>query len=315
MCDRVWSAITTALGGVRSVFASNQRVANGLKKFALRLVTPAVERIGWEFPENEDYLTSQLRPLLIESAGVAGHERIVAEAYKRFKTYMSPSPESPTLSAIHPSLRRTVMRLACTHNSDEAYPLIVRHYLTTKSIDGRETCLLAMGRVQTVPLARQFFAFLLSPAVATQDVHSGATALAGNKLEIKTALWECIKEFWDKRPEGEIVGVSSHPDAGGADQGATGGKVAGGASHQSFMEKVGSNRNVVLGRFLRVALQKFSDEDVGRDIDNFFKERDAVGLGCERDLGVVRDTILSRAGYKKREEGIIEEWLAARGYT
>lgn len=300
---------------MRSVFSSNERVASALKRFTLKLVAPEAERLGWEFAPDEDYLTCQLRPLLIEAAGMAGHEDVMAEAYKRFEAFMSPSPESATLTAIHPSLRRTVLRLACTHNSNAAYPLIIRHYLSTKSIDGKETCLLALGRAQTVPLARQFFAFLLSPAVATQDVHSGASAMASNRSDIRKTLWDCIKEFWDKRPEGEIVGVSAHPDAGGVDQGVTGAKMVGGASHQSFMEKVGLNRSVVLARFLRLALQKFSDEAIGRDIDEFFKEKNAVELGIDRDLGVVHDTILSRAGYKKREERIVEEWLAARGYT
>ena len=310
----VWSALTSALGTVRGVFSSNERIGPALKKFALKLVTPAVEKIGWEFKSGEDYLTQQLRPLLIEAGGMAGHEGINTEAWKKFQAYMSPSPEKATLSAIHPSLRRTVLRLACTYDSAAAYPLILRHYLTTTSIDGKETCLLALGRVQTVPLARQFFAFMLSPAVATQDVHSGATAMAANKPAIRQALWDCIKEFWDKRPEGEVIGPSPHPDAGNADAGAAGGKVAGGASHQSFVEKVGSNRSVVLARFLRLSLQRFADEDVGKDIDRFFEKQNPVELGCERDLGVVRDTILSRAGYKKRDEKVLEEWLSAQGY-
>ena len=236
------------------------------------------------------------------------------EAYKRFEAYMSPSPEEATISAVHPSLRRTVLRLACTHNSNAAYPLILRHYLTTKSIDGKETCLIALGRVQTVSLARQFFAFLLSPSVATQDVHSGAAALAANKPDIRKELWQCIKDYWSTRPEGEIVGIPPHKDAGGADAGATGSKVAGGASHSSFMEKVGSNRNVILARFLRLSLQRFADKETGKDIDRFFKEKDAAALGCDRDLGVVHDTILARAGYRERDEKVVEEWLGARGY-
>lgn len=50
-------------------------MANGLKKFALKLVSPAIEKIGWDFAANEDFLTGQLRALLIATAGGAGHQR------------------------------------------------------------------------------------------------------------------------------------------------------------------------------------------------------------------------------------------------
>jgi len=40
----------------------------------LKLVTPAPEKVGWEFRADEDYLTGQLRKLLIAMAGEAGHE-------------------------------------------------------------------------------------------------------------------------------------------------------------------------------------------------------------------------------------------------
>lgn len=57
------------------MFSQNEDVAGGLKKFALELATPAVEKIGWDFKPEEDYLTVQLRKLLISMAGFAGNER------------------------------------------------------------------------------------------------------------------------------------------------------------------------------------------------------------------------------------------------
>lgn len=71
---RVWSQISSSLGTLRSVFADNEVVAGALKKFILQLATPAAENLGWEFSGNEDYLTGQLRNLLIGMVGSAGHE-------------------------------------------------------------------------------------------------------------------------------------------------------------------------------------------------------------------------------------------------
>lgn len=57
------------------MFSSDEKTLEGLKKFTLKLVSPTVQRLGWEFSPNEDYLTSQLRKLIIAMAGTAGHER------------------------------------------------------------------------------------------------------------------------------------------------------------------------------------------------------------------------------------------------
>lgn len=71
----VWSQILSSLGTVKSVFSEDTEIANALKAFTLKLIGPAVAKIGWEFPENENYLTGQLRALLLSSAGNNGDKR------------------------------------------------------------------------------------------------------------------------------------------------------------------------------------------------------------------------------------------------
>ncbi len=73
--NSVWSQVISSLGNIRSIFADNKAVATGLRVFTLRLVTPATEKIGWEFAPSEDYLTGQLRALLLSTAGNAGHKK------------------------------------------------------------------------------------------------------------------------------------------------------------------------------------------------------------------------------------------------
>ena len=75
MMISVWNQIISSLEKVRSIFADNAALATGLRVFAAHLVTPATEKIGWEFAPNEDYLTGQLRALLISTAGSTGHEK------------------------------------------------------------------------------------------------------------------------------------------------------------------------------------------------------------------------------------------------
>ena len=63
-----------SLSNVQSIFAKNEAVARGMKSYVLRLVSPAVDRLGWESKPNDGLLEAQLRALLIATAGYAGHQ-------------------------------------------------------------------------------------------------------------------------------------------------------------------------------------------------------------------------------------------------
>ena len=71
----VWSQILKSLANVRSVFSEHKIIHQGLRSFTLRLISPATEKLGWEFSNMEDFLTGQLRTLLISAAGSAGHQK------------------------------------------------------------------------------------------------------------------------------------------------------------------------------------------------------------------------------------------------
>jgi aminopeptidase N len=75
----VWAQVVKSLSNIQSIFAGNSEIEEGLKNYVLQLLTPATEKIGWEFAPEEDPLTSRLRSLLINTAGGAGHEAYVAE--------------------------------------------------------------------------------------------------------------------------------------------------------------------------------------------------------------------------------------------
>ncbi|KAI4227779.1 MAG: hypothetical protein L6R36_002132 [Xanthoria steineri] len=187
----VWSQMIVSLSNIRSVFADNEVVANGLKEFTLKLVSPATDNIGWDPKANEDYLTGQLRALLISTAGGAGHVATIDEAKRRFQRYISGEKE-----AIHPNLRLPVFRINVAEGGKGAYQAVKVEYLDTTSIDGQEICLQALGRVQTAELVKDFLDFQFSDAVKVQDVHSGSIALAANP-KARDALWQYIKDHWD----------------------------------------------------------------------------------------------------------------------
>lgn len=268
----VWQQLLVSLGNIRSIFADVDDVSKGLTAFALKLVTPATDKIGLEFPEGEDLLTGQLRALLVGQAGLSGHKGVIEVAQARFAAFTS----GKNTSAIHPSLRSPFFRIAVNEGGKEAYEAVKHFYTTTTSIDGKEIALQSLGRVQSQELANSYLDFLFSDAVAVQDIHTGASSLAQN-AKTRLAVWEYIKTNWDSKV---------YPDL--------------------------SDNMVVLERFLRMSLSKFSSHEVKKDIDSFFASKD--NKGYDRGLGVVSNTVEGAAQYKERDTAVVREWLSVHGY-
>ncbi|KAI9785509.1 MAG: hypothetical protein M1839_009250 [Geoglossum umbratile] len=187
----VWSQVITSLANVRSIFAGNKEIAGGLKKFTLQLVTPATERIGWEFADGESFLTGQLRALLITAAAGAGHKGVIEETQRQFELYISGEDKK----AIHQNLRLAVFRTVIAEGGRPAYEAVKNEYLNSTSVDGKEICLSSMGRIKQQDLLADLLTFMFSGKVAIQDVHTPVIALAANS-ETRLGLWGYIKQNW-----------------------------------------------------------------------------------------------------------------------
>lgn len=185
----VWSQVTSSLSNLRSIFATNEEVSASLQKFTLQLVAPQTEKVGWDFPADEEFLTAQLRSLLIATAGLAGHQSTITQAQERFQKYFGGEEK-----AVHPNLRSAVFRIAITHGGKSEYEAVKDFFKTTTSIDGKEIALQSMGRVQSSDLAQDFLDFLFRD-VPVQDMHSGASSLALNP-KTRYILWDYIKSNW-----------------------------------------------------------------------------------------------------------------------
>lgn len=269
----MWAQIISNIGTVRSVFSGVQDISEGLKKFELELISPATEKVGWEFKEGESYLVGQLRAQLTLTAGLLGHKGTVDEALRLFDLYMSGEDKS----AINPSLRRTVFSIAVKERGESAFEAIQNEFLTTSSIDGKEICLRALGHVQTPELAKKVLTFIFSDKVAMQDKHTGTLVLAANS-KARPEVWNFVRDNWD-----------------------------------SAIYPTLSGNLVVLERFLRMGLSKFSDDKAADEIAAFFQGKD--NRGYDQGLKVIDDTIRSHAKYNSRDEGVVREWLKVNGYV
>lgn len=159
---------------------------------------------------------------------------------------------------------------------EPAYKAVQEEYLTTTSIDGKETCLMALGNVQTADLVNNFLDFQFSDQVAIQDVHTGSVSLAVNS-KVRNELWKYIKDNWTK------------------------------------VQKKLSANVVTADRYFKTTLSRFASHEIEKDIAAFFKDKDTKGY--DRGLVQVSDTVRANASYKERDEQLVLEWLEAHGYA
>lgn len=211
----------------------------------------------------------EFRFVLLDSANILGS--VIKEAQRRFAAYQGGDKK-----AIHPSLRGPIFRIVVTEGGEQGFEAIKQEYLNNTSIDGREICLQALGRVQTPELAKAYLDFLFSPAVAVQDMHSGAASLAANS-KTRHTLWAYIKEHWDSKVYPELSG-----------------------------------NMVVLDRFIKLSLSKFASYDVAKDVKSFFANKDCKGF--DRALAQSDDIMTGGAKYRERDSAVVKEWLSAHGY-
>jgi aminopeptidase N len=267
----VWQQIIASLGSVSRIFASNKAISDGLDKFTLKLIEPAVKSLGWEYAQGEDYLTGQSRRLLLGAAASSGHEPTIAEVQKRFKAWQSGDEK-----AINASLRKVIYENAVASGGQAEYDAIKKEFTTTKSVDGKEICIKAMGHTKDPARARDLLDFTISEAVNMQDAHGGIIAV-GKNTSVRDLAWEFTKTEWSRI---------------NARLGETG---------------------IALDRWVKGGLPGYSDLKIRDDIDAFFKDKDTGRFS--RGLIIVHDTITGNAKYKDRDESRLLEWLKKTGYT
>ena len=159
---------------------------------------------------------------------------------------------------------------------EPAYKAVQKEYLTTTSIDGKETCLIALGKVQTADLVNSFLDFQFSDQVAIQDLHTGSISLAENS-KVRNELWKYIRENWT-------------------------------AVHGKLLANIATTN-----QYFKKTLSKFASHDIEKDIAAFFKGKDTKGY--DRGLVEALDTVRANASYKERDEQLVLEWLEAHRYA
>ncbi|KAI1659358.1 peptidase family M1-domain-containing protein [Daldinia decipiens] len=273
----VWAQVLDSLGLVKTIFGDDEAIKRGLEQFTLKLISKAVEEIGWEFPEGEDYLKSLLRKRLLLSAAANSHPQVVEKAKSLFEAWADKG------TPLHPNLRTVVYRAGVKTDPAKAVKALKKEWFTGASFDGKLVCLASLGHVRDPDLISNsvlpFNSDLSPPAPPSESVPSGDMHTIGSTLATNSVArpiqWKYIQDNWEK-----LTTKMANP--------------------------------VVLDRFVKLALSKFTDTKYIDEIDSFFRGKDTSAF--DRTLEQVKDSIRGRAAYRERDAQVIKEWLSANGY-
>ena len=67
---------------------------------------------------------------------------------------------------VHPNLRSAIFRIVVSQGGAAEYEAVKKEYFSTKSVDGKDICLLAMGKTKSPDLVSDYLQFIFSDAVA-----------------------------------------------------------------------------------------------------------------------------------------------------
>lgn len=176
-----------------------------------------------------------------------------------------------------------VFRVAIKTQPEKAVKALKKEWFTGKGIDAKEVCLASLGHVRDPEIISKsilpFNCDMSPPAppsesVPSGDMHSLGGALSNNAIG-RPLQWKYMQENWEK-----LTTKMANP--------------------------------VVLDRFVKLTLQKFTHTKYIDEIDAFFKDKDTSAF--DRTLEQVKDAIRGRAAYRERDAAVIKGWLGANGY-
>ncbi|CAI2171506.1 16013_t:CDS:10 [Funneliformis geosporum] len=235
----VWSEISVRLKNLLDAwFEQPTTICQGLLSFNRQLASRLVPKLGWEYSESDDYLTTLLRTLIINIAGGANDPDTVKEAYRRFNLFTKQNDES----ALHPNIRGVVFKIVLSHGGgEEEFEAILKVYRESKTADQKLEALSGLGFAQRDDLIQRALQFAISEEVKNQDVIHAFASLQSNHKS-RRLLWNFVKENWD-------------------------------VIHDQYI-----NFRALFGNIIKQSIELFSSEHDIEDIEKFFSNRDCKGF-------------------------------------
>jgi hypothetical protein len=92
---------------------------DGFVRFALEILHPLGERLGWDVRPSEDAIVPMLRDEVLVALGEFGDKQVTAEARRRFEM----SLQNP--QAVSPAVRRTALSIVARESDKETFDRLI----------------------------------------------------------------------------------------------------------------------------------------------------------------------------------------------
>ncbi|GAA5943340.1 hypothetical protein JCM1841_004805 [Sporobolomyces salmonicolor] len=218
----VWAEISSALGSLSATWWDQPKeVRDAISKFRRTLFGPVVDRLGFEYKEDDDVDTIELRTLAISTAAVCGDEATLKEYKRRFGLLLEKGDESQIPS----DLRTSIYSQSVRFGGEAEYAKILEIYNAPPTPAHKSSAMVALCSSEKPELLEKTFAMLLSGEVKNQDFGQFFASLSRNRAS-KRQLWdflqhnyaEILQRFKGNYTTGRLVaasfsGFSSEGDA------------------------------------------------------------------------------------------------------
>lgn len=185
----VWGEI---LSGLNRVYRLIERDACAplFRQYALGILEPMVEKVGWSKKETDEHIDILLRSLILGSAGVFGNEKVVERAQKMFQSIKK--GENP----VPPDLRGVVYGTVARHGEGVEHAKMIEMYKTLTLHEEKNRIGAALGYFKDKELLQKTLDFSISEYVRSQDMMRFTGIVAGNSFG-REIVWKFTKKNWN----------------------------------------------------------------------------------------------------------------------
>lgn len=197
----VWTIISGSLSYLERVVQESEREL--LASFTRSLMSPALERLGWQPAADESELTGQLRSILVSALGSVGNcqstQQKCQELYKEFRK----KPDS-----VDANLVPALISVTASCGDKALYDDFVQLWKAGKTPQEEERYLFALAAFKQEPLLKETLARTTNAEVRTQNAPYLLRSVMMNSAGRKLA-WQHMCESWDyimsKYPDNSIA--------------------------------------------------------------------------------------------------------------
>lgn len=162
----------------------------GFKRKASRILTPALERIGWEGKTGEDAQVAELRSSLVSMLGSIGDERTLETARSLWIDYLQDS------KSLDPNLLPAIVDSVSANGDPTLYEKFLELKAAAKTPQEESRFLFALANFKQKELVERTLKSSLDGTIRVQDAPQMLRALLYNTAGGIQA-WEFVKANWD----------------------------------------------------------------------------------------------------------------------